>query len=222
MEYLYETHMHTSEVSRCAVSSAAQQVAAYKRRGYTGIIVTDHFLNGNTTCPGQLPWEKKMKHFVRGYDAARNAGDKHGLDVFFGWEFTIRGADFLTYGLDLDFLITNHDITWLDIDEYSELVRENGGYLAQAHPFRNEYYIEHNYPVLPHLIDGVEVYNAIDRKMANERALAFAELNDLPIQAGTDSHSTGNSIYSGIILREKAETIHDIIKAIKIKDLKLI
>jgi len=222
MDYLYETHMHTSEVSRCAASSAAQQVAAYKKRGYTGIIVTDHFLNGNTTCPRQLPWEKKMKHFFRGFEAAKRAGDKHGLDVFFGWEFTIRGADFLTYGLDLDFLLENPDITWLSIEEYSDLIRENGGYLAQAHPFRDEYYIEHNYPVLPHLIDGVEVYNAIDRKMANDRALAFAELNNLPMQAGTDSHGTGNSLYSGIILRERANSIHDIIKAIKMKDVSLI
>jgi len=54
MEFLYETHMHTSEVSACAVISAEQQVAAYKKRGYCGIISTDHFINGYSTCPKEL------------------------------------------------------------------------------------------------------------------------------------------------------------------------
>jgi len=214
--------MHTSEVSRCAVSSAAQQVAAYKKRGYTGIIITDHFINGNNTCPRNLPWEKKMRHFVTGFEAAKREGDKIGLDVFFGWEFTIRGADFLTYGLDLDFLLNNPNIDWLGIEEYSALVRKSGGYLAQAHPYRDEYYIEHNYPVLPNLIDGVEAFNSMDRDSANAKAFEFAEINDLPIQAGTDSHSVRNYYYSGIMLQEKANDIQDIVRAIRAKEVMLI
>jgi len=221
MEYLYETHMHTSEVSGCAINSAAQQVIAYKNRGYTGIIITDHFINGYTTCPKNLSWEKKMMHFISGHDEAKKTGDRHGLDVFFGWEFTIRGADFLTYGLDLDFLLANPDLDRLSIEEYSALVRKCGGYLAQAHPYRDEYYIEHNYPVQPNLLDGVEVYNAMDSRKTNERAFAFAMEHDLPMQSGTDSHRTSGYDFRGIILREKAENIHDIIEAIKSKDVKL-
>ena len=101
MSFKYETHMHTSEVSACAVSPAAEQVRAYSARGYAGVIVTDHFINGFSTCPGKLPWDKKMKHIVSGYELAKKAGDKYGMDVFLGWEFTIRGSDFLTYGLAL-------------------------------------------------------------------------------------------------------------------------
>ena len=222
MGYLYETHMHTSEVSGCALSSAAQQVAAYKKRRYTGIIITDHFVNGYTICPKKLPWEKKMEFFVSGYNEAKKAGNILGLDVFLGWEFTIRGADFLTYGLDLDFLLAYPGLDKLEIEQYSTLVREHGGYLAQAHPFRDEYYIEHNYPVAPHLIDGVEVYNVVDKKIANAKALAFAKEHDLPIQAGTDSHGRGNLYYSGIMLEKKAETIHDIIDAIKSRQITII
>ena len=42
--YRYETHLHTSEASACAVFSAVEQVRSYKAAGYDGIIVTDHFL----------------------------------------------------------------------------------------------------------------------------------------------------------------------------------
>ena len=156
-----------------------------------------------------------MRHFVTGYVEAKKAGYKYDLDVFLGWEFTIMGADFLTYGLDLDFLLTNPDLDNLGIEKYSSLVRENGGYLAQAHPYRDAYYIEHNYPVAPHFIDGVEVYNAMDNNNSNSKAYAFAKEHDLPMQSGTDSHRTGGYNYAGILLRERAESIHDIIEAIK-------
>jgi len=222
MEFLYETHMHTMEVSACARSPAAQQVAVYKKRGYTGVIITDHFINGYSTCPKQLPWDKKMKFFVSGYEEAKKAGDICGLDVFLGWEFTIRGTDFLTYGLELEFLLDNPGVDMLDIDDYSALVRRSGGFLAQAHPYRNEYYIEYPYPVEPHLIDAVEVFNSMDNDTSNAEALAFANENDLPIQAGSDSHGRGYTFYSGIKLSEKAKSIHDIIDAIKSRNVVLI
>jgi len=222
MGYLYETHLHTSEVSACAVSSAAQQAVNYKRKGYAGIIVTDHFINGYSTCPKKLPWENKMRYFASGYEAAKKKGDEIGLDVFFGWEFTIKGADFLTYGLDLDFLISHPRLDLMSIEEYSALVRKSGGYLAQAHPYRDAYYIEHNYPVRPELLDGVEVYNSYDREASNSRAYAFAQDNNLPMQSGTDSHGKIDRRYRGIILENKAETIHDIINAIKANEVKLI
>jgi len=222
MEYLYETHMHTAEVSACAIKSAAQQAAKYKEMGYTGIIITDHFINGYTTCPKNIPWDEKMRFFMTGYEAAKKAGDKLNLDVFLGWEFTIRGSDFLTYGLDLEFLLAHPGFDKMNIEKYSTLVRENGGYIAQAHPYRDEYYIEHKYPVAPHLLDGVEVYNEMDKRVSNEKALAFAQKNNLPMQSGTDSHGRGNLYYSGIILRQRAESIHDIIRAIKNKETKQI
>jgi len=221
MEYLYETHMHTAEVSSCAVSSAAQQVATYKNRRYTGIIITDHFINGYNNCPRDLTWEEKMRFFASGYEAAKTAGEIYDLDVFLGWEFTIMGADFLTYGLDLDFLLGFPGLDKLGIEEYSEIVRKSGGYLAQAHPYRDEYYIEHPYPVAPHLIDGVEVYNSMDSKLVNAKALEFAKDNDLAMQAGTDSHGRGDRFFKGIAMRKKAESIFDIINAIMAKEVRL-
>ncbi len=221
--YLYETHMHTSPVSFCAESTPEEQVRAYKDRGYTGVIVTDHFINGNSGCPRGLPWNEAMAFFVSGYEKAKAEGEKIGLDVFFGIEYAMFGTEFLTYGLTPEFLFTNPGIDKLTAEEYSALVRENGGYLAQAHPYRAAPWIRNPYPVNPALLDGVEVYNAGScDDLSNDQAYEFAFLHNLPMQAGTDSHSADFPYTSGIGLREKAGSIFDIIEAIKTGQVELI
>lgn len=223
MKYFYETHMHTSEGSGCGRSTAAEQVHAYKNRGYQGIIVTDHFINGNSSCPknNKMQWKRKMEYVISGYFAAKAEGDRIGLDVFLGWEYTIRGSDFLTYGLDFDFLLAHPGLGRLEISEYSTLVRENGGFLAQAHPYRDRLYIENKLPAEPQYLDAVEVYNASDDSSSNNKALAYAKKHDLPFLAGGDSHSVEHQA-SGIILDSPAKTIFDIINAIKDKKVDLI
>ena len=214
--------MHTSEVSACAINSAKEQIKFYKNMGYTGVIITDHFINGNSTCPKNYSWDRKMNHIMKGFIEAKKAGIKYGLDVFFGWEYTIRGTDFLTYGLSLDFLLENPDLEHLSAEQYSSRVRKNGGFLAQAHPFRDAFYIQNPYPVAPHLIDAVEVYNVADTRESNSRALDFAAKHNLPKQAGTDAHRINGHEYSGIKLKERANTIEDIINAIKSSNISLI
>ena len=222
MGYLYETHMHTSQVSGCAVATAARQVRSFKEKGYAGIIVTDHFVNGYSTCPQHLSWEDKMKHLMSGYAEARIEGDKCGLDVFFGWEFTYRGSDFLTYGLGPDFLAAHPNLDRLPIEEYSEVVRNNGGYLAQAHPYRDDWYVEYRFPVDHWLIDGVEIYNSSEPEARNAKALAFAKLHGLPMQSGSDCHGRSALFPAGVMLSDKADSIFDIIEAIKSRQAVLI
>jgi len=230
MSFKYETHMHTSEGSGCGRNTGAEQARAYKERGYQGIIITDHFINGYSRCPKskKLSWADKMEYVVAGYKSAKAEGDRIGLDVFLGWEFTIRGSDFLTYGLDWDFLIANPDLHLMDIPEYIALVRKSGGFLAQAHPYRKADYIEHQFPVDAQYLDAVEVYNQSDARCfsvnadSNAKALQFAKDNNLPFQAGTDSHGTDYNVVSGITLKRKAETIFDIINAIKSREVELI
>ena len=215
MKYLYETHMHTAEVSACAVSGAAEQIQAYKNRGYSGVIITDHFFNGNSVIPAFYRWKKKISLFVSGYEKAKAEGDICGLDVFFGWEYSIEGSDFLTYGLTPDFLLEYPGLDKLRINDYSALIRASGGFIVQAHPFREAWYIKNQLPVAPYLLDGVEVFNASMPREVNQKALAFAERHSLPMQAGSDSHNVELPFSSGIALDNKAGDIFDIIGAVK-------
>ncbi|MCL1820232.1 MAG: PHP domain-containing protein [Oscillospiraceae bacterium] len=215
--FLYETHMHTSPVSKCAAVTPAEQARIYKKRGYTGVIVTDHFVNGYSSgCSRSLPWKEKIAFFMSGYEDVRREGSKLGLDVFPGWEYTIGELDFLTYGLSADFLLAHPEMEALNIEQYSNLVRDNGGYIAQAHPYRDAWWCTQiSLPVEPELIDGIEVYNGGMPPEINKKAYKFARRNGLPMQAGSDSHQKGVSFSAGVMLYKRAESIFDIINAIK-------
>ena len=216
--FLYETHMHTNTVSACAVSTPAEQVFAYKQRGYTGIIVTDHFLNGNAINPGGTSWSNKIEFFIKGYELAKKHGDQIGLDVFFGWEYTIHGSDFLTYGLTSDFLLKHPELmNSIPIKDYSRLVHDAGGFLAQAHPFRRDFWVKSPFPVSSSFIDAIEVYNGGMPPQINKLAHDHAQSHKMPMIAGTDSHSSELSLTGGIKLRNKAKSIHGLIDAIKNK-----
>ena len=73
--------------------------------------------------------------------------------------------------------------------------------------------------VNPKLIDGVEIYNAsrAHKGQENVKAIIFAKEQDLAIQAGTDAHLPELEFFSGIKMKQRAESIFDIIHAIKEK-----
>ena len=104
MGYLYETHMHTCQGSRCGVSRGSEHVRPYLDAGYTGIIVTDHFFGGNCAVDRSLPWEQRIDLFWAGYEDALEEGLKIGLDVFFGLEQNYEGDEYLIYGLTKEYM----------------------------------------------------------------------------------------------------------------------
>ena len=81
--FRYETHLHTAEGSGCASASGAEQARRYKALGYDGIIVTDHFFNGNCAVTNFDSWEDRVNKFCKGYENAKEEGDRIGLKVFF-------------------------------------------------------------------------------------------------------------------------------------------
>ncbi|MBQ5333539.1 MAG: PHP domain-containing protein [Oscillospiraceae bacterium] len=189
--YKYETHMHTMEASACARSSGAEMAEKYKSEGYDGIFVTDHFFNGNTCIPQDLPWNERIELFCRGYENAKKKGDEIGLKVFFGFEYGDGGSDFLIYGLDKKWLLEHDYILDMELTRFLDLARSEGGFAVHAHPFRDYPYIrvmKH----CPHYVDAVEVINYSHPigTPFNERAAEYARWYELPITAGSDAHST--------------------------------
>ena len=45
--YKYETHLHSSPVSKCGSYSVRDNMEFYKEIGYDGIFLTNHFLDAN-------------------------------------------------------------------------------------------------------------------------------------------------------------------------------
>ena len=186
--YRYEPHCHTSQTSACGRMTGAELARFYKNHGYTGIIVTDHFFNGNTTVPRTgMSWEARVDMFMRGYEDARMEGERIGLDVFFAWEYTYNTNDFLTYGLGRDWLLENPDCCDIYPDEYFERVRTSGGFVVQAHPFRERDYVR-MLCLFPRWVFAAETDNAADPELFNERARMFAGSYSLLQTSGSDLH----------------------------------
>ena len=217
MDFLYETHMHTREGSSCGVSRGREYVQRYLDLGYTGIIITDHFFNGNCAVDRTLSWDKWVHEFCRGYEHARDEGARRGLDVFFGWEESFDGDDYLVYGLDKEWLLGHPEVCrWTRKEQFDEAGRY-GGCVVQAHPFRLNYYIKRAH-LFPDLVDAVEAANSGNEKMFDVLARAYANKYRIPVTAGSDIHYAGDirpDTVFGVFLGKKMETIADYVNAVK-------
>lgn len=213
--YTFETHMHTSEVSACALSSAADMARFYKNLGYRGIVVTDHFFNGNTAITSYLPWEKKIELFCRGFENAKSEGDRIDLRVFFGWEYCYHGTEFLTYGLDKEWLLTHPEVMNWGVEEYLKRARADGGFIIHAHPFRQAPYIWKT-RLFPGHTDAVEAINMRNPDTAyDQRAYHYAAEHDLIMTSGSDAHDTDTLPGGGIRFAKDIESMEDFISTVR-------
>lgn len=213
--FCMELHMHTSQSSACGMGTPAEMVAAYLQAGYDGILLTDHFLNGNTCVDRSQPWEKQIDDYCLAYEMAKAEGDKVGLAVYFGYEFNYYTTEFITIGMDKNWLKAHPEIMTMTPEEYLQLVRRDGGINIHAHPFREEKYI-HTHRFYPDLVDAVEVLNLGNKKQVfNDRAYEYAVKHHLPMTSGSDCHSPKGKKGAGIALEKKPESIQDIISCIR-------
>ena len=181
MSYLYETHCHGAQCSRCAHSTSAELVRAYHAAGYAGLVLTDHFVTGNTAVDRTAPWSEQMRQYYDAYLEAKQVGDSLDFDVIFGIEHACEGFEFLCYGIDLDFLLAYPDIPVLPLEEFVERLHEYGGVVIQAHPFR---YAPAGTPLPLEILDGLEVYNAANHAEGNHNAMAAAPADKIRTSGG--------------------------------------
>lgn len=211
--------MHTSETSACATASGKEQARRYKELGYDGIIITDHFFNGN--CHEHIrrcsSWKEKVDMFMAGFDAAKAEGDRIGLKVFFGFEYCYSGADLLTYGVGRDWLYAHPECSTVNVFDYTKMVHEAGGVIVHAHPFREAGYLQ-EIRLVPQWIDGIETYNGGNAdNIYNERAKWFAESYGFVQTGGSDNHHLAHENLSGVYMNTPLDSIDDYVKAIKEK-----
>lgn len=194
--YFYETHMHTSSGSACGECTGKEMAAAYKDAGYAGIFITDHNWGGNTAVSRKLPWAEWTERFCEGYEEAAEWGRRNELSVFWGYEAGYDATEFLIYGLTPAFFKAHPEIREASVAEQYQMVKEAGGMVIHAHPYREAFYIP-EIRLFPQYVDGVEGWNATHHnrfyqgnKAFNDRAAAYAKEQGLPLTAGSDMHHT--------------------------------
>ena len=211
--FLTETHMHTAEISHCGHIRADEMVRLYKEAGYNTVCVTDHFMYNFFIRLGDIPWEEKTAIFLSGYYKAKKAGDDLGVNVILAPEFHLKDSpnDFVVYGITKAFLDAHPELPDMTIEEFYPLAKENGLFVVQAHPYRDDVC----YPT-PDYVDGVEVYNSNPRHIDySEKTATLAEKHALYITAGSDAHQMCDIGLAGLISDEEIKTGEQLVELIK-------
>lgn len=211
--YKYDVHVHTSEVSPCAKVNALEVVKLYKKAGYAGIVITDHYFKGFFESINSYNWKDKMDQYLEGYRKAFNEGRRIGLNVILGMEITFTDSpnDFLVYGINEEFLKENPELYNLNLREFRGLIEGKGMLIYQAHPFRTGITVQD-----PGLLDGIEVYNGNPRHDSrNPIAYLFAYENGLKMVSGSDFHQIQDLAKGGIILKDNIVTLEDFVEVLR-------
>ena len=215
--YLYETHLHTSNSSACAKNSGYDMAKAAHQYGYAGIFVTDHNWGGNNAIDPNLSWRDWVYAFTAGYrDAKRYAEEHPDFDVFFAYEAGFSGTEFLIYGISPQWLMDHPQIRDASLEEHLQMVRDSGGVVIHAHPFRQAGYIKQMrlYPQLVHGVEGINATHSNSKSMKHNdkaydaRAVEYAHTHNLLMSAGSDVH--GVDIFGGgVALRRRLRSVED-------------
>lgn len=186
--YLYETHLHTSPVSKCAGATVRENIEYYKSIGYAGIFITNHFIDGNIDVDRSLPYADRIRFYFSDYHEGVRIGQELDFPVFCGVEMSFEGTDFLVYGLEEDWFLAHPEIEHMKKTEQLPMMMEAGALVIHAHPFREAGYIDH-IRLFPRCVHGVEVINANRTDFVNEMGAQYAANYGLLSFAGSDNHS---------------------------------
>ena len=190
--FKYETHCHTSPVSRCGKASVAETVDFYKQLGYDGVFITNHFLDGNIASEArELPYCDQIDYYFSDYEKAAGLGRDIGIKVLPGVELSYKGTDFLIYGLDKEWYKAHPEILGMSKTEELAFMMEAGAFVIQAHPYREAHYIDH-IRLFPRSVHGAEIINSNQAWESNEMAAVYADRYGLLKTAGSDNHWGGN------------------------------
>ncbi len=200
MIYRYETHCHTSPVSKCGKASVEDTILFYKRMSYDGIFITNHFLDGNINPEvRRLNYSEQIDYYFSDYETGARFGDSLGIKVFPGVELSYKGTDFLIYGLDKEWYRDHPEILEMKKTDELAFMREEGAFVIQAHPYREADYIDH-IRLFPRSVHGAEIINSGQPWKMNDLVSLYARHYGLLETAGSDNH-WGSGVFQK--LREK-------------------
>lgn len=214
--YKYEMHAHSFPCSGGGVE-IEKHIEHLHKKGFSGMVITNHFYRGDTTVDRSLPWHDFIKFYREDFERGKGYARSYDFDLLFGIEEGVgNGKEILVYGITPDFLLKHPELKYADLAEYARLVHLDGGLLYQAHPYRDRAYIAKPGPLEQlGLLDGIEVYNAANTAEDNEKAEKLAKEKKIKCIAGSDAHSSGSAGRAGIDSETRIRTNEDIVKVLK-------
>lgn len=163
----YDLHIH-SKYSYDSFLTPSRIVKVAKKRGLTGIAVTDH-----NTISGGIATQKENRD--------------PDFDVIIGAEIKTEYGDIIG-------LFLNEEISSRCFHEVIDEIMSQGGYSVLAHPYRQYPQPEK----IIGRIDLIEIFNSRSSFLQNQRSQMLAKETLKKITAGSDAHSSmeiGSGIY---------------------------
>lgn len=182
---LIDLHAHSSKISKCCQTDAEGAIKIAREVGLDGIVLTNHYQKSYISNGDVASFADR---YVREYYDAKEIGDRLNMKVFFGIEVTAElypGVHILIYGVGEEFIRQN-----LEMYDYTqkllyERVKEFGGAMIQAHPFRNGTSI-----IDTEYLDGIEINcHPLYKKSFSEEIQENAGKYNLTVTCGGDFHA---------------------------------
>ncbi|MBP3314152.1 MAG: PHP domain-containing protein [Oscillospiraceae bacterium] len=198
---LIDLHAHTSGISACCQATAEETLKTTKEHGLDGIVLTNHYQkyyvkDGNAPAFAQRYWEEFLH--------TEKVGKELGMRVLFGIEVTMTERTIihlLVYGVGKEFLDAHPFMYDYSQEELYRAVKDYGGVLVQAHPYRNGASL-----LDPQFLDGVEI-NCHSQYNTSEapKVMADAKKHGLFLTCGGDYHADTYRPHCGMILPDSIQ-----------------
>ena len=218
MSYKYELHCHTKKVSQCGRVEPEKIVEMYKEKGYSGIVVTEHYSPLTFGLNSYYKPQRIVDFYISSYEEMKKF-ETEDFSVLFGMELRhyATGADYLIYGIEPDWLRKQGNLMKLWEKQVYKLMHAQGYLVYQAHPFR-PYILRCN----PKYIDGIEIYNGKCDKKTNDKAAKWAEKTGKLVSSGSDFHTPEQLARGGIITETPIKNNADLLRVLKSGNFELI
>lgn len=216
--YRTELHAHTKPVSTCSDVPPEDAVKLYKERGYTSLVIANHFTYDYFyERVGTRETTAAVEFYLDAYRRAKEEGEKAGLNVILAAELRFSegpGNDYLLFGIDEGDLGEIFEMLPGTVEEFYKNYCDETKLLFQAHPMRNGQVV-----MPPETVDGYESFNLHPNHNSRPALAArYAKSVNKPFIAGTDFHEYGHEGLSAIRTKTPLLTSHDVVKAIKEND----
>ena len=186
MAKYFDLHIHTTKGSSDSNLTPEDLILEAARIGLKGLCITEH----------SGPWDRhEFEEFA----------NKHNVVLIRGMEVDTDLGHMLAFGMD------KYESGFNDASTLSKAVRNHGGFLISAHPFRGifsppgrgrPYLYKSPTDEIPdtaeqasthrvfNLVDAIEAGNSGTADSENRFALEVSDKLNMPISGGSDAHST--------------------------------
>lgn len=178
----FDMHCHTKEGSIDSSIGVLDFARGLKEKGFQGMMVTDH-----DTYKGYGIWEAQKNN--------EENKDLKDFVILKGLEYDTKDAGHFLVIMPDDVHLKILQVRGLPVKTLIKLVHHYGGILGPAHPFGVKsssmmfFKKIKNHPQLLKKMDFIEGFNACESKESNILAKAMGIEFNIPMIAGSDSHT---------------------------------